>query len=94
MLCTPTTSPCPIDLVAPYCAIPRDHLSLDMNRLGAIPLWGARLRGRTVTQRSKKGSEKVLERVLGKGSQRVLRRGPAMGFTVKKGSEKGSQKGF
>ena len=28
---------------------------------------GARLRGRTATQRSKKGSEKVLERVLGKG---------------------------
>ena len=30
---------------------------------------GARLRGRTGTQRSKKGSEKVLGRVLGKGSQ-------------------------
>ena len=29
---------------------------------------GARLRGRTATQRSKKGSEKVLGRVLGKGS--------------------------
>ena len=28
---------------------------------------GARLRGRTVTQRSKKGSEKVLGRALGKG---------------------------
>ena len=28
---------------------------------------GARLRGRTATQRSKKGSEKVLGRVLGKG---------------------------
>ena len=28
---------------------------------------GARLRGRTATQRSKKGSEKVLRRVLGKG---------------------------
>ena len=60
---------------------------------------GARLRGRTATQRSKKGSEKVLERVLGKGSGegfwgRVLRRGSAMGFTVKKGCEKGSQKGF
>ena len=35
--------------------------------------------GRTATQRSKKGSEKVLGRLLGKGSQ--------------KGSEKGSQKG-
>ena len=31
---------------------------------------GARLRGSTATQRSKKGSEKVLERVLGKGSQK------------------------
>ena len=31
-----------------------------------------------------KGSEKVLGRVLGKGSQKVLRREPAMGFTVKK----------
>ena len=28
---------------------------------------GARLRGRTATQRSKKGSEMVLRRVLGKG---------------------------
>ena len=60
----------------------------------------ARLRGRTATQRSEKGSEKVLERVLGKGfwgrgsGEGVLRRGSAMGFTVKKGSEKGSQKGF
>ena len=31
---------------------------------------GVRLRGRTATPRSKKGSEKVLERVLGKGSQK------------------------
>ena len=31
---------------------------------------GARLRDRTATQRSKKGSEKVLGRVLGKGSQK------------------------
>ena len=52
---------------------------------------GARLRGRTATQRSKKGSEKGSgEGVL----RRFLRRGPAMGFAVKKGSEKGSQKGF
>ena len=57
---------------------------------------GARLRGCTGTQRSKKGSEKVMggfwERVL----RRVLRRESAiaMGFAVKKGSEKGSQKGF
>ena len=56
---------------------------------------GARLRGRMATQCSKKGyrSEKVLERVLGKGSQK-LRRSSAMGFTVGKGSEKGSQKRF
>ena len=58
--------------------------------------YGARLRGRTATQRSKKGSE------TGQGSGegfwgRVLRRGSAMGFTVKRvlrgvlrrGSEKG-----
>ena len=55
----------------------------------------ARLRGRAATQRSKKGSEKVLGRVLGrvlgKGSEKG---GSAMGFAVKKGSEKGSQKGF
>ena len=31
------------------------------------PNLGARLRGRTATQRSKKGSENVLGRVLGKG---------------------------
>ena len=31
-------------------------------------LLGARLRGRTATQRSEKGSQKVLGRVLGKGS--------------------------
>ena len=45
---------------------------------------GARLRGRTATRRSKKGSEKVL----GKGSQK------GSGFYSTKGSEKGSQKAF
>ena len=55
-----------------------------------VPHLGARLRGRTATQRFKKGSEMVLERVLGKGSQK----GPVVGFTVEKGSEKGSQKRF
>ena len=54
---------------------------------------GARLRGRTATQRSKKGSEKVLEGREGV-LRSVLRRGPARGFAVKKGSEKGSQKAF
>ena len=49
-------------------------------------LLGARLTGhRTGTQRSK-----FWEAFWG----RVLRRGPAMGFAVKKGSEKGSQKEF
>ena len=48
---------------------------------------GARLRGRTVTQHSKKGcekgSEKVLGRVLGKGSQKGSEKGASsMGFTV------------
>ena len=55
---------------------------------------GARLRGRTATQRSRKGSENVLGRVLGEGSQKVSEKGACYGFTVKKGSEKGSQKGF
>ena len=54
--------------------------------------------GRTATQRSKsskKGPEKVLGRVLGKGFwERVLRRGTCCGFYSKNGSEKGSQKGF
>ena len=41
----------------------------------------ARLRGRTATQRSKKGSEKSLGRVLGKGfSEGFPGRGPAMGL--------------
>ena len=55
---------------------------------------GARLRGRTVTQRSKKGSEKVLGRVLGEGSQKGSEKGACYGFYSNKGSEKGSQKGF
>ena len=55
----------------------------------------ARLRGRTATQRSKKGSEKVLGRVLEKGSQKGSEKCSFHGFyTVEKGSEKGSQKGF
>ena len=41
---------------------------------------GARLRGRTATQRSKKGSEKVLGRVLGKGSQKGSEQGACYGF--------------
>ena len=60
-----------------------------------MALLGAPLRGHTATQHSKKGSEKVLGRVLGKGSQKSSsrRRGPAINFTVKKGSEKGSREG-
>ena len=46
---------------------------------------GARLRGRTATQRSKKGSEKVLGRVLGKGSQKASEKGACYGFYSKKG---------
>ena len=37
---------------------------------------------------------RVLERFWGRVLRRVLRSGPAMGFTVEKGSEKGSQKVF
>ena len=50
---------------------------------------GARLRGRMATQRSKKGSEKVLGSVLGMGSEHGTCN---TWFTVTKGSEKGSQK--
>ena len=46
---------------------------------------GARLRGRTATQRSKNCSEKVLERVLGKGSQKGSERGVCYGFYSRKG---------
>ena len=42
------------------------------------------LRGRTATQRSKKGSEKVLGRVLGKGSQKGSEKGACCGFYSKK----------
>ena len=45
---------------------------------------GARLRGRTATQRSKKGSEKVLGGVLGKGSQKGSEKGACSGFYSKK----------
>ena len=58
---------------------------------------GARLRGRTTTQRSKKGSEKVLGRVLGKGSQKGSEKRACYGFyskrvlrrVLRRGSEKG-----
>ena len=49
------------------------------------PCLGARLRGRTATQRSKKGSEKVLERVLGKCSQKGSENGVCYGFYSTKG---------
>ena len=45
---------------------------------------GARLRGRTVTQRCKKGSEKVLGRVLGRGPQKGSEKGGCYGFYSKK----------
>ena len=41
---------------------------------------GARLRGRTAAQRSKKGSEKVLGSVLGKGSQKGSEKGACYKF--------------
>ena len=45
----------------------------------------SRARGRTATQRSKKGSEKVLRRVLESVLRRVLRSGLSTVFAVKKG---------
>ena len=50
----------------------------------------ARLRGRTATQHSWKGSEKVLGSVLGKGSQKGTEKGAGHGFY----SEKGFREGF
>ena len=54
--------------------------------------------GRTATHRSKKGSENVLERVLGKGSQKGSEKGVCYGFYNKKGVlrrvlRRGSEKG-
>ena len=46
---------------------------------------GARLRGCTATQRSEKGSEKVLDMVLGKGSQKGSEKGVCYGFYSIKG---------
>ena len=45
------------------------------------------------TQRCKKGSEKVLGRVLGDCSQKGSDKGAWYGLYSKKGPEKGSQKG-
>ena len=59
---------------------------------GLIQL-GARLRGRTATQRSKKGSEKVLGRVLGKGSQKGSEKRACCGFYSKKGFWEGFAEG-
>ena len=50
-----------------------------------VPVFGARLRGRTATQRSKKGYEKVLGRVLGKGSQKGSEKAACCGFYSKRG---------
>ena len=54
---------------------------------------GARLRGRTATQRSKKGSETVLGRVLGKGSQKGSEKGVCCGFCSGKGFREGFSEG-
>ena len=63
--------------VAHFCLLPCLHKNGQL---------GARLRGRKATRRSKKGVEKDF-----KVLERVLRIGFAMGFTVQRGSEKGSQ---
>ena len=55
---------------------------------------GACLSGRTATQRSKKGSEKVLERVLGNGSQKGSEKGVFFyGFYSRKGFWEGFSEG-
>ena len=53
-----------------------------------------RIEQQQITDGVKKGSEKVLGSVWRRILRIVLRRGLALGFTVKKGSEKASQKGF
>ena len=55
------------------------------SEFAATTLLGACLRGRTATQCAKKGSEKVLERVLGKGSQKRSEKGVCYGFYSRKG---------
>ena len=57
----------------------------DISHLVCRHSLGARLRGRTATQRSKKASEKVLEWVLGKGSQKGSEKGVCYGICSKKG---------
>ena len=72
------------------CPLLRSHFLSRVYPLSKI--LGCTPKGSTIRQHS------VLRRVLRRFWKgiwgRVLRRGPAMGFTVKKGSEKGSQKGF
>ena len=71
-------------------------LTKDASRRGSslrIQLLDARLRGRMATQRSKKGSEKVLGRALGKDSQKGCEKGACYGFYSKKGLRSGSEKG-
>ena len=56
--------------------------------------WKTRLRGRTATQRSKKGSEKVLGRVLGKGSQKGSEKGVCCWlYILRRDLRRGSEKG-
>ena len=57
-------------------------------------IWGTRLRGRTATQHSKKGSVKVLEGFWGRVLRRVLRRESAMSFTVKRVLRRVLRRGF
>ena len=69
----------------PYLSVPKTLSDFESTK--TLRFLGARQTGCTVTQRSKKGSEKVLGRVLGKGSWK----GACCGFCS---SQKGSQKGF
>ena len=54
----------------------------ETHAIGTHPKLGARLRGRTATQRSKKGSWKGF---LGRGSQKGSEKGACFGFYSKKG---------
>ena len=54
-------------------------------RNAIFSMLGARLRGRTATQRSRKGSKNVLGRVLKKGSQQGSEKGVCYGLCTKQG---------
>ena len=69
----------------PYPEGPRRHLKCFPVKIDLpLPRGNCTPRGRTATQRSKRGSDKVLGGVLGKGSQNGSEKGACYGFDSKK----------